>query len=148
PLYEIVKDTGAGEVKHERTGKVAPPEFPYPATFAAPDAAPRREKLADWITSRDNQYFAKSYVNRLWGYLFGVGIMEPIDDIRAGNPPTNPALIEFLTQEFLKANFDVRHMVKLITKSRTYQLAVESNQWNVDDKINYSHATARRLPAE
>lgn len=148
PLYEIVKDTGGGEVTHERTGKVTPPEFPYAANFTAPPAAPRRELLADWITSRDNQYFAKSYANRLWGYLFGVGIMEPIDDIRAGNPPTNPALIDYLTQEFLASNFDVRHMVKLICKSRTYQLAVESNQWNADDKINYSHATARRLPAE
>lgn len=148
PLYEIVKDTGSGEVKHERTGKVTPPEFPYPATFTAPPTAARRELLADWIISRDNQYFAKSYANRLWGYLFGVGIMEPIDDIRAGNPPTNPALIEYLTQEFLASNFDVRAMIKLICKSRTYQLAVETNQWNSDDKINYSHAIARRLPAE
>ena len=100
------------------------------------------------ITSRDNAYFAKSYVNRLWGYLFGVGIMEPIDDLRAGNPPTNPQLLEYLTQEFLASNFDVRHMVRLICKSRTYQLSVESNPFNVDDKINYSHAQPRRLPAE
>ena len=148
PTYEIIADKPDGEVTHIRTGLVAPPQFPYPTNFATADKPTRRQQLAAWITSRDNQYFAKSYVNRLWGYLFGVGIMEPIDDIRAGNPPSNPELLAYLTEEFLKNNFDVRSMMKLICKSRTYQLSVDSNQWNKDDKINYSHATARRLPAE
>ena len=70
--------------------------------------APASE-LAAWITSKDNPYFARSYVNRLWGYLFGVGIIEPLDDIRAGNPPTNPELLDYLTEEFIKSGFDVRH---------------------------------------
>jgi Tfp pilus assembly protein PilX len=87
-------------------------------------------------------------VNRLWGYLLGVGIIEPLDDIRAGNPPSNPELLDYLTDEFVKSGFDVRHVMRLICKSRTYQLSVESNKWNADDKTNYSHATARRLPAE
>ena len=100
------------------------------------------------MTSADNRYFAASYVNRLWGYLTGAGIIEPLDDIRAGNPPTNPELLEYLTQEFVGHGFDVRHMMRLICKSRTYQLALATNQWNEDDKINYSHALARRLPAE
>ena len=65
----------------------------------------RREQLAQWITSKDNQYFAKSYVNRLWGYLLGVGLIEPIDDIRAGNPPTNPELLDALTKEFIEQRF-------------------------------------------
>ena len=141
PLYEIVFDKPEGEVTHIRTGEVTPPEFPYRCDFQAPEKATRREELADWITSPDNPYFAKSYVNRLWGYLFGVGIIEPIDDIRAGNPPTNPELLNYLTQEFIKSSFDVRHVVRLICKSRTYQLSVETNKWNDDDKINYSHAT-------
>jgi hypothetical protein len=154
PLYESVVDRAAGEVLHERTSQPTPPKFPYElvnqvtpaATTPAPK--PRRMEFADWLTSKDNPYFAKSYVNRLWGYMFGVGIMEPIDDIRAGNPPTNPELLDYLTQEFLASNFDVRHVMKLICKSRTYQLSVESNPFNVDDKINYSHAQPRRLPAE
>jgi len=148
PLYEVVADKKKGEVLHERTGAVAPPKFPFEAKHAAPAEASRRQQLAEWITSPENQYFARSYVNRLWGYLFGVGIIDPIDDIRAGNPPSNPELLEYLTKEFVQSGFDARHVVKLITKSRTYQLSVAANKWNADDKINYSHATARRLPAE
>jgi WD40 repeat protein/mono/diheme cytochrome c family protein len=148
PLYEVVSDLSSGEIKHERTGQLTPPKFPFPCDFKADEKAPRREKLAAWITSPDNQYFARSYVNRLWGYLFGIGIVEPIDDIRAGNPATNPALLDYLTEEFLKSGFDARHVIALICKSRTYQLSVETNKWNEDDKTNYSHAIARRLPAE
>ncbi|MBX9638714.1 MAG: DUF1553 domain-containing protein, partial [Mycobacteriaceae bacterium] len=85
---------------------------------------------------------------RLWGYLMGAGIIEPLDDIRAGNPPSNPELLDYLTQEFINSGFNVRHVLKLITTSRTYQLSVATNKWNSDDKINYSHALARRLPAE
>ena len=148
PLYEIVTDRPAGEVKHERTGAVTPPEFPFDCKYSAAEDATRRDKLAAWVTSPDNPYFAKSYVNRLWGYLTGVGLIEPLDDIRAGNPPTNPELLNHLTDEFIKTNFDVRHIMRLICKSRTYQLQVGTNRWNEDDTINYSHATARRLPAE
>src|SRR5262249_30961390 len=90
----------------------------------------------------------KSYVNRVWGYLFGVGIIEPIDDIRAGNPPSNPELLDYLTQQFVESGFNVQELMKLICKSRTYHLSVEANKWNADDKHNYSHAVAKRLPAE
>ncbi len=100
------------------------------------------------MTAKDNPYFAKSYVNRLWGYLLGVGIIEPLDDIRAGNPATNPELLDYLIQEFTKSGFDMRHVMRMVCKSRTYQLSVETNKWNADDKVNYVHATARRLPAE
>ncbi len=148
PAFEIVYDNKTGDIKHERTGQVTPPEFPYPAKFKADDKASRREQLASWLTSPDNQYFARSYVNRLWGYLFGIGIMEPIDDIRAGNPPSNPELLEYLTSEFIASGFNVQHVVKLVVKSRTYQLSFVTNKWNEDDRINYSHAIARRLPAE
>ena len=69
PLYEVVYDAPSGDIKHDRTGQVTPPKFPFPAKFTAKEKASRREQLADWITSADNQYFARSYVNRLWGYL-------------------------------------------------------------------------------
>jgi hypothetical protein len=147
-LFEIVYDTGAGEVKHEGTGQVAPPTFPYDHGDKLPTDRSRREQLAQWITSKDNQYFAKSYVNRLWGYLLGVGVIEPIDDIRAGNPPTNPELLDALTKDFVEHGFNVQHMMRTICKSRTYQQSIVTNKWNEDDTINYSHALARRLPAE
>jgi WD40 repeat protein/mono/diheme cytochrome c family protein len=148
PLFEDVFDKNDGEVLHDRTHQVTAPAFPYPVKVQIDPKATRREQLAAWMTSKDNPYFARSYANRLWGYMFGIGIIEPIDDTRAGNPATNPELLEYLTNEFTSHDFDVRHVIKLICKSRTYQLSVASNKWNADDKINYSHATARRLPAE
>ena len=148
PLVEDIYDTGTGEVTHLATGKPAAPTFPYQHGDLAPPTSTRREQLAKWITSKDNQYFAKSYVNRLWGYLFGRGIIEPIDDIRAGNPPTNPELLDKLTSEFVASGFDMQHMLRTICKSRTYQQSIVTNKWNSDDDINFSHAIARRLPAE
>ena len=108
----------------------------------------RPAKSLRWVTSPENEYFAKSYVNRVWSYLLGVGFIEPVDDIRAGNPPTNPELLDRLTREFIEHDFDVQHLIKLICKSRAYQHSIVTNKWNEDDQINYSHAMARRLPAE
>ncbi|MBC8326620.1 MAG: DUF1549 domain-containing protein [Verrucomicrobia subdivision 3 bacterium] len=148
PLFEEIFDKPNGDMKHERTGAVTAPKFPFVAQFDKKEKATRREELAAWITSPDNRYFARSYVNRLWGYLLGVGIIEPLDDIRAGNPASNPELLDWLTAEFIKSKFNVQHVVKLICKSRTYQLSIATNPWNEDDGINYSHALPRRLPAE
>jgi hypothetical protein len=149
PLVEVISDTTSGDVKHERTGVVTAPKFPYTYANVPPaDKGARREKLARWITSRDNPYFAKSYVNRLWGYMLGVGLIEPVDDIRAGNPPTNPKLLDRLTEEFIQSGFNFRHILQLICKSRVYQQSIVTNKWNQDDDINYSHAWVRRLPAE
>ncbi len=148
PLYEEVFDKPDGEMTHQRTNKQVAPKFPYDCKYDSANAKSRREHIANWITSADNPYFAKSYVNRLWGYLTGAGLMMPLDDIRAGNPPTNPALLDHLTQEFIRSGFNTEHVLRLICNSRTYQLSVNTNKWNQDDSINYSHATARRLPAE
>ena len=148
PLYEIIGDKPQGEVVHDRTKAVAAPKFPFAVDYPHRDHATRRQELAAWLTAPANPYFAKSYVNRLWGYLLGAGIIEPLDDIRAGNPPTNPELLDYLTREFIGHHFDMRHMLRMICRSRTYQLSIEVNRWNDDDKINYSHAIARRLPAE
>lgn len=148
PLYEKVVDKKEGEVIHIRTGDVAEPSFPYEVPCEIPSDATRREQLAAWMTDADNPYFARSFVNRLWGYLLGVGLIEPIDDIRAGNPPTNPELLNLLTQQFVESDFDVRAMLRQICNSRTYQLSVATNPMNEDDKLNYAHAIPRRLPAE
>jgi hypothetical protein len=134
-------------VKHDRTGQVTAPAFPYQRDIKAVGTS-RREQLSSWLTSKDNQYFAKSYVNRLWGYLFGRGIIEPIDDIRAGNPPTNPELLDAMSRDFIESGFDMRHILRTICQSRVYQLSVKTNPWNKDDEINHARALPRRLPAE
>lgn len=148
PIYEIISDQAKGEINHERTGNVAAPKFPFKAEGESKADASRRDQLASWITARNNPYFARSFVNRVWGYLFGAGLIEPLDDIRAGNPPSNPELLNYLADEFIKSNFDVRKLMTMMAKSRTYQLSVIPNQWNADDKLNFSHAYPRRLQAE
>ena len=148
PLYEVVFDKPNGEITHDRTGAVTAPQFPFECDFEAPETATRRQQLAAWITSPDNQYFARSYVNRVWGYLTGVGLIEPLDDIRAGNPPSNPELLDELTQKFVAGGFNVRELMRSICQSRAYQLSLATNEWNADDHTNYSHATPKRLTAE
>ncbi len=148
PLVELITDAKSGEIKHDRTGQVAPPKFPYEVPVATAAADPRRVQVAKWITAPTNPYFAKSYANRLWSYLLGVGVIEPVDDIRAGNPPTNPALLDRLTKEFVDSGFDSQALIKTICKSRTYQLSIATNKWNKDDEINYARALPRRLSAE
>ena len=148
PLVEIISDLKGGDVKNERTGEVAPPQFPFTHGDMPPGNLPRREQLARWITSKENPYFARSFANRIWSYLLGVGLIEPVDDLRAGNPPTNPKLLDRLTSEFIKSGFNVQELMKTICKSRTYQHALTTNAFNKDDEVNYSHALARRLSAE
>ena len=148
PMYEEVFEAPAGEMTHQRTGKQVAPKLPYEVPHEEKADGTRREQLARWMTDPDNGYFARSYVNRLWGYMTGVGLIEPIDDIRAGNPPTNPELLDYLTQSFVESKFDRRQMLRTICNSRTYQLSVKTNRWNKDDAQNYSHALPRRLSAE
>lgn len=148
PLYEEIFDKTDGDITHDRTGEVTAPVFPYAAAAKIDTKKSRREQLAEWMTSPDNEYFARSYANRIWGYLTGVGLIEPLDDIRAGNPPSNPELLDYLTAEFIKSDFNVRHLIKLVVESRTYQLSIKTHKWNEDDDVNFSHATVRRLPAE
>ena len=148
PLYEEVFDAGSGEIKHDRTGKEVAPAFPFEVPHTKPESATRRQELAAWITEKENPYFARSYVNRLWAYLLGIGLIDPIDDIRAGNPPTNPELLDHLTDSFVQSGFDVRQILREICNSRTYQLSVVPNPWNEDDTLNYARAMPRRLPAE
>ena len=148
PLYEIVADKKDGDVLHLRTNKPVAPKVPYDTELVSKAATTRRDQFATWMTSPENDYFAMSYANRIWGYLTGTGVIEPLDDIRAGNPPSNPELLQYLTNEFIQSGFNVRHLMKLVATSRTYNLSLSTNKWNEDDKTNYSHAKARRLPAE
>jgi len=145
---ERIADGTGGTVANPRSGKPAAARFPYEHAGDVPVDAPQRARLAAWLTAPENPYFARSYVNRLWSYFLGVGLIEPVDDIRASNPPSNPALLERLTQEFVTGGFDVRSLMRTICRSRTYQQSIATDRWNADDGINFSHALPRRLPAE
>jgi hypothetical protein len=124
------------------------PSVPYGTPVDANAARFRQEAFATWLTSKDNPLFARSYVNRVWSYFYGRGIIDPVDDIRASNPPVNPELLDALTEDFIKSGFDTRHLMRQIVLSRTYQSSFVPNKWNEDDKINFSHAIPRRLGAE
>ncbi|MFN3650713.1 MAG: DUF1549 and DUF1553 domain-containing protein [Armatimonadota bacterium] len=148
PGDEFVYDRGTGDVTHPKDGRVMAPAFPVSFQGADDDADNRREALAEWLTSPKNPFFAMSTANRIWSYFMGRGIIDPVDDIRGSNPPSNAALLDALTQDFVKSGFDLRHLMRTIVRSRTYQSSIVTNKWNADDTVNFSHQVARRLTAE
>lgn len=149
PAYdEIISESAEGTMIHPDSGRLYEPHFPFEHAGTVPESGELRGLLSAWLTAAENPYFARSYVNRLWSYFLGVGIIEPVDDIRAGNPATNPELLDRLTEEFIRTGFDVRHLMRTICRSRVYQHSIEPLPLNADDQINFSHALARRLPAE
>ncbi len=113
----------------------------------APDSDPRLH-LAEWMAGPNNQFFAKSLVNRYWKHFFQRGLIEPEDDIRDSNPSTNPELLAALEKHFLTSGFDLKELVRTITRSQAYQLSSTPNQHNVVDVQNYSRYYPRRLQAE
>jgi hypothetical protein len=113
----------------------------------APDEDPRL-KLADWMSSPQNPFFAKALVNRYWKHFFRRGLIEPEDDIRDSNPPTNPELLAALEKHFIDSHFDLKSLVKVIVQSNAYQLSATPNEHNIADVQNYSRYYPRRLQAE
>jgi hypothetical protein len=113
----------------------------------SPDEDPRL-KLADWMKSPKNPFFAKILVNRYWKHFFQRGLIEPEDDIRDSNPPSNPELLAALEKHFIESKFDLKELVRVITRSNAYQLSATPNKDNVGDRQNYSRYYPRRLPAE
>ena len=107
-----------------------------------------RLKLADWMGSKDNQFFAKALVNRYWKHFFQRGLVEPEDDIRDTNPPTNPELLTALEKHFISSGFDLKDLVRTITRSSAYQLSATPNAHNIVDRQNYSRYYPRRMQAE
>jgi len=142
----VYRNYAGGEVKHPKTDMAVAPKVTFGEAKAVGED--RREPFVDWLTSKDNPLFAKSMANRVWSYFLGKGIIDPVDDIRASNPPSNPELLDALTDEFVKGAFDVRKLMRTICLSRTYQLSIAPNKWNEDDRVNFSHALPRRLSAE
>ncbi len=107
-----------------------------------------RQPLMDWLRSKDNPFFAKAFVNRVWANYFNVGIVQPADDHNLANPPSNKALLDYLSTEFIAHNFDIKWLHREICSSATYQRTWAPNETNKLDERNFSHAVPRRLPAE
>jgi hypothetical protein len=113
-----------------------------------PAAGDRRVALADWLTRPGNPFFARNLANRVWASLMGRGLVEPVDDVRATNPPTNPELLHGLAKYLVENKYDLRALVRVIASSRAYQLSSRPNATNERDEQNYSRARLRRVPAE
>jgi hypothetical protein len=148
---EILFDLREGnEMKHPKDSRIVPPQFLIASTHpvSIPSPQKRRDAFADWLASKDNPFFAKAVANRVWSYFFGAGIIDPVDDIRASNPPVNPALLDALTKDLTDHNFDLQSLMRTIVNSRTYQASYITNEWNEKDATNFSHAMPRRLSAE
>lgn len=107
-----------------------------------------RLRLADWMSSKQNPFFSKAVVNRYWKHFFKIGLIEPEDDIRDTNPPTNPELLAALEQHFIDSGFDLKELVRVITTSKAYQLSAQPNEHNLADRQNYSRFYTRRMQAE
>ncbi|MCY2945995.1 MAG: DUF1553 domain-containing protein [Planctomycetota bacterium] len=144
----LVVTNPSGSVANKRTNKSAPIKaLDAPAIEVSEDEDPR-QKLADWMTSPTNPFFAKAVANRYWAHFFGRGIVDPLDDMRVTNPPTNPELLDALSQDFVKNGFSLKHLIRTIVNSRTYQLSSTPSETNMADKQNFARYYPRRMSAE
>lgn len=138
----------SGDVTHPRTGATA---VPKPLDGAAPAInadGDRRVAFAEWLTTPGNPFFAQAAVNRIWYHLLGRGIVDPVDDFRASNPPSHPELLAWLTEEFVDSGFDRKHIIRLILNSNTYQLDFQRTPTGTDDARYFSYCRPRLLQAE
>jgi hypothetical protein len=147
PRETIVFNSGGGEVTHPVGGRVMKPKF---LGGAEPDVAgkDRRDILAKWLASPDNPYFATNLANIVWAQFFGIGIIDPVDDVRVSNPASNPELLQELGKKFTEYKYDFKKLVRDICTSRTYQLSTQANPSNQGDTRNFARANIRRIKAE
>ena len=150
---QVVYVKPSGEVRHPKTRKVVPPR-PLGAgdTESKPGAADasgdRRRALASWLTSKDNRLFSRNLANRFWGYVFGIGIVEPIDDLRVTNPPTNPELLDALADALVEGRFDQKALLRTIFRSRVFQLSSRTETQTRGADFFFATYPTRRLSAE
>ncbi len=142
---------GSPATRHPRSGAVVQPyalATEMPAEALAAPAGDRRQILADWLTRSDNPFFARNMANRVWARFLGRGLVEPVDDFRETNPPTNPELLDALAQRLVEAKFDFHSLIRDITSSLAYQRSPHPNATNQADEQNYSRALLKKPPAE
>ena len=138
----------SGEVTQPRTQQKMKPWVPGQGDIENPNAFDRRLDFASWLTKPDNPFFAKIEVNRIWSQVFGRGIVEPADDFRDTNPPSNAMLLDQLAKDFVENGYDRKAILATILKSRTYQTSYQPNDFNEDDTKYFSHYQPRLLSAE
>jgi len=144
----VVFVSRSGEVTQPRTGKQMKPWLPLQGEADMAGEDDRRQALADWLSSPKNPFMAKAEVNRLWAHLMGRGIVEPVDDFRESNPPSNDELLAALAEDFSSHGFDRKRILRTMLNSRTYQQSYRSNDTNKLDNKYFSHARTRLLSAE
>ena len=144
----LVSTASEGEVTHPRTGRTMLPWLPGRGEVVVPQGTDRREVFADWLTRPDNPWFARTAANRIWAYVMGRGIVEPVDDFRDSNPPVNGPLLDAMARDFAEHGFDRTHLLRVILNSRTYQASSRSTSANGEDRRLFSHFQPRLLSAE
>jgi hypothetical protein len=147
PPYYSERRRTTGEI-NPGTGKPIEPKILDGPYLQVPPEEDPRQKLVDWMAQPDNPFFAKALVNRMWGHLMGRGLVDPVDDLRETNPPSNPELLDALAKDFVKHKFDVKHVLRTICNSRTYQLSATPNDYNKHDQQNHARYYGRRIIAE
>jgi hypothetical protein len=147
PPYFAERRRTTGEI-NPATGKPIEPKILDGPYLNVPVEEDPRNKLVDWMAQPDNPFFARALVNRMWGHLMGRGLVDPVDDMRETNPPSNPELLDALAKDFIAHKLDVKHVLRTICSSRTYQLSAVPNEYNQHDKQNHAHYYPRRLIAE
>jgi len=148
PRENIIYNRKSGEINHPVHKKPMPPKFLGGDSPEIPRGADRREVLADWLASPQNPFFARNLANLVWAHFFGQGIIEPVDDVRVSNPPSNPELLDQLSEKFTSYNYDFKKLVRDVCNSRTYQLSTKTNASNESDTRNFARSNLRRLRAE
>jgi hypothetical protein len=144
----VFHNEGAAQAQNPRTGKQLKPAGFGSETLDVPQERDPRVLLADWMSRSDNPFFARALVNRYWKHFFDRGIVEPEDDMRETNPPSNPELLNGLSQHFVQSGFNLKDLVRTICQSSAYQLTSLPNEHNLKDKQNFSRYYPRRLTAE
>ena len=148
PQEVIVFNSKGGESQHFLTKKNMKPKF---LGGEEPELKPgddRRRVMAEWLASPRNPYFARNIANIVWAHFLGVGVVDPVDDVRVSNPPSNTELMDELAAHLTEYKYDVRQLVRDITASAAYQRSSKTNETNANDKLNFARAQVRRVRAE